>query len=672
MRCVSCQQENADSSLFCIHCGTELPDDALDQHEQSGGVVSGGSDDREALTDLRRQVRSLRREVSDIRATLSEYGIAPGPLTGVARGTADIVPGESAVEPPGHEQDPWERFDWEPLLGGNWLARIGALAVVIGMGFFLKLAFDNDWVNETGRVVLGVVGGVAFLSAGEYWRIRYRTYAQALSGGGVGILYLSMFAAFALYGLIGFYPAVGLLFLISAMSMVLALRHESMALAVIGVVGAFSAPFILSGFAEESATDVLAGESLQLIVYIIIVDLGVLVLSTFRNWRWFTLLALLDSLATYGLWYEEYGDTVALATSQVSLTVIFLTLVGATSLFHFVRRNAPESFDYALMVLNAGAFLWISYGLMWDELRPWIGGFTLLLALFYGGLAYVSFLTNRERPHLSFMLSGIALVILMIAAPVQFGRPWVSIAWSVQGVVLFGLALRLGAWQLRAAGAVVFATLVFRLLLFDTHVDLDGFVAVINTRMLAYATGIAAMYIAAFLLRSGTTADDLAEADVEEGPEPNNDFAEGVPDLTSPGVLSLLLLLAANFLTLWVLSAEVIATVDSDIVEASRQTEDHIKSLSLSLLWSVYAAAVLIVGIVGRWPPVRVWGLGLLSVPVLKLFLFDTFELDQGYRVAAYLSLGAILLMGGFLYQRFGVQIREFLFEEPPASEALS
>lgn len=672
MRCVSCQQQNADSSLFCIHCGTELLDDALDQHEQSGDVVSGGSDDKEALTDLRRQVRSLRREVNDIRATLSEYGIDPRPLTGVARGTAEIVPYESAVEPLGREQNSWERFDWEPLLGGNWLARIGALAMVIGTGFFLKLAFDNDWVNGTSRVVLGVVAGVAFLSAGEYWHIRYRTYAQAMSGAGGGILYLSIFAAFALYGLIGFYPAVGLLFLVSVTSTVLALRYESVALAIIGIVGAFSAPFILSGFAADSATEVLTGDSLQLITYIIVVDLGVLVLSTFRNWRWFTLLALLGSLASYSVWYDEYGDTVALATSQVSITIIFLTMVGATSLFHFVRRRTPQAFDYALMSLNAASYLGISYGLMWDELRPWMGGFTLLLTAFYAGMAYMAFLRNREQLGLSLMLSGIALVFLTIAAPVQFGGPLVSIAWSVQAVVLVWLAVKLEIWQIRVTAAGVFASLTLHLLVVNTQVDLKDFVTVINMRMLAYMAGIVSMYLAVYLLRTNAVPYEDVEVGANSDENHLDDLVIALQNLSMRWVLPLLLLLAANFLTLWVLSAEVIATVDSDIVEAGRQAEDHIKSLSLSLLWAVYASAVLVVGIVGRWPPVRVGGLALLCVPVLKLFVVDTFQLEQGYRVAAYLSLGAILLMGGFLYQRFEVQIREFLFEEPSASEALS
>ena len=65
------------------------------------------------------------------------------------------------------------------------------------MGFFLKLAFDNDWIGQTGRVALGIAGGLAFLGAGEYWQRRYPIWSQPLTGGGIAVLYLSIFAAFS-------------------------------------------------------------------------------------------------------------------------------------------------------------------------------------------------------------------------------------------------------------------------------------------------------------------------------------------------------------------------------------------------------------------------------------------------------------------------------------------
>ena len=617
------------------------------------------SSEEAPAAELGRQILALQREVREIRATLASYKMSlssreleelhrqvePTPSSEPAAAAAGSAPPGEAVllEWPAPTPKPWERFDWELVLGGNWLARIGVLAVVIGTGFFLKLAFDNNWIGETGRVVLGVLGGAGFLGAGEYWQRRYPVYAQALLGGGVALLYLSIFAASGLYGLIAFYPAVGLLLLISVASAALALRHDSVALAFIGILGAFSAPFIVGGLAPTSGKAAPAGASTLLMAYIIAVDVGVVALATFRNWRSFTLLALLGSLWAFWAWHDAYTPS-GLLVSQGSLTIIFLIFVGATTLFHIVWRRVPKAFDQALMVINAAAYfgLSLSYGLLRDDFRPWLGGFTLLLSAFYGGLAYLALARSREHVYLSLMTLGISAVFLTIAIPVQLGGPWVSVAWAVEGVVLMWLSFTLRMWQLRIFSVGVFAILAVRLLAFDTPVDLRTFTLFLNYRMLAFAFGVLALYLAAYLMRGK-----------------QDETHEWERQAVFPAFL-----VGANLLTLWVLSAEVIAVIDSGIVEVTGQAAGSVKSLSLSLMWAVYASIALALGIIKRWRMVRIAGLVLLAVPILKLFLVDSFALEQGYRVAAFMSLGAILLVGGFLYQRYSRAIRGFLFEE--------
>jgi hypothetical protein len=236
------------------------------------------------------------------------------------------------------------------------------------------------------------------------------------------------------------------------------------------------------------------------------------------------------------------------------------------------------------------------------------------------------------------------------------------VAWSVQAAVLVWASFDLRIWQLRVFSLGVLAALVVRLLAFDTPLDdLGDFRIIFNYRMLTFASAISALYGAAWLVRRGD--DQLKE---HQGAEQEDDRPFG-SRVAHSRFLFPALLLGANFLTLWILSAEVISTVDSDIVDLSRK--EHITSLSLSLLWALYASVVLTVGIIRRWQPVRLGGLVLLAIPVAKLFLVDTFDLEQGFRVAAYLSLGFILLIGGFLYQRFSETIKEFLFEEETASQ---
>ncbi len=87
-------------------------------------------------------------------------------------------------------------------------------------------------------------------------------------------------------------------------------------------------------------------------------------------------------------------------------------------------------------------------------------------------------------------------------------------------------------------------------------------------------------------------------------------------------------------------------------------------SLSLSVLWAGYAGIGLFIGVVRKSKQVRQAALLLLAVPVIKLFVFDTFALDSGYRVAAFMSLGLLLVAGGYLYQRYEEAVKGFLFED--------
>jgi uncharacterized membrane protein len=115
------------------------------------------------------------------------------------------------------------------------------------------------------------------------------------------------------------------------------------------------------------------------------------------------------------------------------------------------------------------------------------------------------------------------------------------------------------------------------------------------------------------------------------------------------------LIIGANLLTLWAFSSEILTFVGTG----------HGRNMGLTMLWAVYGLALIGAGIYGRWRWVRIGGLALISVAIIKLFVFDTFTLESGYRVAAYMVLGALLLVSGFVYHKYADLIKGFIFEEP-------
>ncbi|MFC2070969.1 DUF2339 domain-containing protein [Chloroflexota bacterium] len=772
MKCPSCKRENEPTNRFCIFCGSILQSPATDESPAPEQDIEDISP--EQSKDLLKEVRRLEGLISIMNNRLAalergQRSTAPTPEPKKAPPPEPVKaptpePAPSSITAPPQRERPetviWEsrpdegkpeeakEREWEQIFGGRWLARIGALALVIGIGFFLAYAFDNNWIGPTGQVVLGIVVGLALLGGGYFWRIKYPVLSQAISGGGIGILYLSIFAAYAVYALIHFYLAFGFLLLVSISSAALALRYNSTALAVIGILGAFVAPsilkisttgaagaipagqsfwliiyiivvdigvLILSSFRNwrwftllalfgslaifgiwqgqfgrevglltsmgaltiiffifagaiilfnivwrrpvelldqlliaintglyfmiswlliaypTNAATVSAGQSFWLLVYILIVDIGVLMLSTFRNWRWFNLLALVGSLAAFGIWQGQFGGEVSLLTSMGYLTIIFLIFVGATTLFNIIWRRPAQPFDQILMVINAGAYFGISYGLMWSDLRVWMGGFTILLALLYGVIAYVLLKIRTENRNLGFFALGTAIIFLTIAIPVQIGDlAWTTIAWAIEGLVLIMLSFTLQMPQFRSYGYGVFIIAALRLMFFDQLVNMRDYTPVLNERFLAFIVSIAVLYYAGYLLRQ--KRDVLREWE--------NRALSVYP----------FFFVTANFFTIWIFSAEVINYFNT--------------SLALTLLWSIYAVLLLVVGMLKQWRIVRLWALALLAIPIAKVFIYDVFTLKLLYRIVAFIGLGILLLISAYLYNRYNKSIRGFISKE--------
>jgi uncharacterized membrane protein len=184
----------------------------------------------------------------------------------------------------------------------------------------------------------------------------------------------------------------------------------------------------------------------------------------------------------------------------------------------------------------------------------------------------------------------------------------------------------------------VFVITAGRLLFFDTAVGIHSFHPIFNGRFLAYAAGIVAAYLGFLLLRRDR---DL------------------VPEWKTPAST---LAIAANFLTLWVLSFEIWNYFDARVLHGmAHGLARNVQNLSLTGLWLVYAVVLLVVGIARRSRAVRLGGLILIAVSIVKVFVYDVFTLSTMYRIIAFVGLGILLLVGGFLYQRYSARIKEFL-----------
>jgi uncharacterized membrane protein len=171
---------------------------------------------------------------------------------GTARPSGDPIPPPQVnifAAPPLHRSQPksFSALDWEMLIGGRWLNRIAILAIISCVTFFLKYAFDNNWIGPSGRVAIGVLLGAAMLPW-SHWLLQrgYSYFSEGIAGLGAAVLYLSIWAGcqfYKLYSLdVGFFAMI----VITAAMAAIALGRNSQRIALLSLFGGFLTPVLVS------------------------------------------------------------------------------------------------------------------------------------------------------------------------------------------------------------------------------------------------------------------------------------------------------------------------------------------------------------------------------------------------------------------------------------------
>jgi uncharacterized membrane protein len=545
--------------------------------------------------------------------------------------------------------------DVESLIAANWLNKIGMVATVLGVGYFLKYAIDNQWIGETGRVSLGIAMGLGFLLGGEKLeKKQYRGYALTVLGGGITILYLSIFAAFSFYKLLAQLPAFVLMVMITATAVLLSLRYNSKIVAYFGLIGGFLTPVMLSTGRDNQ---------LGLFGYIALLDLGILTLAYFRNWRSLNLTAFVLTQLTFLAWTSTFYTPAKLWRTELLLSFFFLLFAGVSFLYNLVHQQKTSVRDLALIILNASAYFLWTYGLLESQYFSYLGFFAVLLAAFYIALSRWVWRLSPKDSYLYLILLGVALTFLTIAVPVQLKQSWITTGWVVEAVVLTWIGTRLDNRQIRLAALVVVGLVLIRLLFYDSSVSLAAGTQIrflLNRRSFTFATAILGLLAIARLYSAFQKQRAKQEPAGRMGSCKPGQGVAAFESLMATG-----LLLLANSLLIFLVTSEIqnYYQVPSyrDHFDEIRRTIRSQKHFVISSFWAVYAIILVVVGIVWRYRPVRLFAILLFGITIVKVFFIDLSELERGYRIVSFIGLGAILLTVSFLYQRYKDQITKLV-----------
>jgi uncharacterized membrane protein len=613
-------------------------DERLDRLEQRMAV----------LESLVRELAGGGADGTQLR-TPAAVPIPPAPRPSAAEPSLGGQPPVPPVPPLAPTRRSARQPAYEQWIGQRGLLAVGVFALILAAGYLLKLSFDRGWISPAMRCAGGVLAGLGVGAIGWRLHVRYRTYGAALIGCGAAIIYLSVWAAARLYG---FFPPTtgiaGLALTALALAMI-AYAIDVEALGLTAAVGAFVAPVLLGR--DQSNADLL-------LLYQGSMAAALGWVAARRRWR-YTMAAI--AVSFFGLGWAAASET----------------------------RRPPGALLYA--VLGGAGGVWIGLRERWWETR---------FLAFWGGWSLLATVAERLHPRWPVFAAG-----LLLAAPVwrhglrQRGR------WSPGEALYFFTTPVLLGWAVQALAPATF----------KEHEWLAALVVALPYLAVGYAyprpafafVGAAALAVATLARWSGLEATVVllglsllwAALDHRLGRSDGRWLAAGTlalalthlhgadaarrdyhdPAFTGmwAGVqwlaVGVTALLAARLWKrepftnaarlvhrgLWLVAGALLFVGVTEEIRryfrlesATRATASLASGLSVSAWWLVAAAALVMLGLRRDLRAVRIAGLGVAGLAVLKVLVFDLASLDALYRVGSVFILGLVSLLLAYLYHR--------------------
>lgn len=680
------------------------------------------ADEASVASELRllsARVETLERELAQMRSSSSTREAVrkqspPPPPIALASAPVPEPPPKSietsAVSP-----------SLENRLGAQVFNRVGIIALMIGVTWFLKLAIDNQWIGPVGRILIGLVAGAGIVVWSERFRRKgFPAFSYSLKAIGSGVLYLTLWAAYQLYHLLPSPVALGGMILVTAWNAYMAWSQNAELLAAYALAGGLATPMLLATGGNHQ---------IFLFTYLLAIDAATVALVRMKPWPRLLLGAFPATVLYFIVWYSRFYAEPAFAITTIFVGLFFLVFavvpIGSVACAPEVRRGVlgflTRFTPQILLPLGNAAFVSLAlYSVMQDSGRHWFLPWLMLI------LAATYLLITRlpQRPVPAAMHLSLAVVFLTIAIPLKASGHWITVAWLVEGVALLWVAARIASSNEPASDTSAVAPLdasnVLRWLSGGSFVlGLGGLIAMpywfggelalpfFNHNLATAITAAAAFAAAAWLALRTRHSDpaslpawsqfaflatiamnivavlislrEIATSRSNVQPHPpfaNADFGMALIALALLSAVawqSFHVAFADGASLLWgqlsggvVIEINLIAVLTGvreiealwPLTTANPESELQ-RALAVSAFLMVYGAVLLAVGFWRRTSFIRWQALILLVFTIGKTFLYDMRNLNQGYRVVSFLGLGALLMAVSFAYQKDWLALRD-------------
>lgn len=358
------------------------------------------------------------------------------------------------------------KSDFEKFIGENLINKIGIAITVLGVGIGAKYAIDHELISPLTRIILGYLFGAGLLGFAIRLKRKYENFSAVLLSGAMAILYFITYAGYSFYGLFPQGLAFALMVVFTAFTVVAAFKYNMQVIAHFGLVGAYAVPFLLS---EDS------GRVEILFSYMAIINLGILAISFRKYWKALFYVSFGLTWLIFFMWYVNEFETSSDFGISMGFLFVFFAIFYTTFLANKLIQKEQFEID-GIILLLANSFIF--YGLGYATLEgqetggQLLGLFTLGNAIVHFVVSLVIYRNKLADRNLLYFVSGLVLVFITIAIPVQLDGNWVTLLWAAEAALLF--------WIGRTKGVPVYEKLSYPLMLLAFFSICEDWITVYN------------------------------------------------------------------------------------------------------------------------------------------------------------------------------------------------
>ncbi len=326
---------------------------------------------------------------------------------------------------------PIGKSDLEKFIGENLINKIGIAITVIGVAIGAKYSIENDLISPLTRIILGYLFGLTLFGVGIKLKSKYENYSAVLVSGAMAIMYFITYSAYNFYNLIPQIFAFSLMLIFTVFTVVAAINYNRQIIAHIGLVGAYAVPFLLS---EGS------GKIAILFTYMAIINIGILVIAFKKYWKLLYYASFVLTWLIFFSWYinkYESNDFFELAVVFNSLyfVIFYLTFLA----YKLLQKEKFQFDDVLLLIINSFVFYGIGYSILNSHKtgHQLLGVFTLINAIVHFVVSIIIYRQKLLDKNIQYLISGLVLVYITLAVPVQLDGNWVTLMWAGESTLLF-------------------------------------------------------------------------------------------------------------------------------------------------------------------------------------------------------------------------------------------